>query len=97
MALQKSATNTCVIIADEEAFQTGGPRVLYMDWFRNIIREGRLDPEIDDLFVVFSDWMEPNDLLQGSTVGEKYRVNGDLGRYSYQLTEEILANAISPL
>lgn len=72
MALQKSATSTYMIIADEEAFQTTGPRVLYLDGFRNIIREGRIDPEIDDIFNVVSDWMESNDLLQGSTVGEKY-------------------------
>ncbi|KAJ5674420.1 uncharacterized protein N7477_004354 [Penicillium maclennaniae] len=95
MALQKSATSTYVMIADEEAFQTGGPRMLYLDGFRNIIREGRLDTEIDDIFNVVGDWMETNDLLQGSTVGEKYRVNGDLGRYSYQLTEEDLADTMS--
>lgn len=97
MALQKSATSTYVIITDEEAFQTGGLRVLYLDGFRNIIREGRMDPEIDDIFNVVSDWMETNDLLQGSTVGEKYRVNGELGRDLYQLTEDDLADAVSPL
>jgi hypothetical protein len=58
---------------------------------------GRIDPEIDDIFNVVSDWMETNDLLQGSTVGEKYRVNGELGRDLYQLTEEDLADAVSPL
>jgi hypothetical protein len=97
MALQKSATSTYIIIADEEAFQTGGLRVLYLDGFRNIIREGRIDPEIDDISNLVTDWMETNELLEGSTVGEKYRVNGELGRDLYHLTEEDLTDPVPSL
>lgn len=97
MALQKCATSTYIIIADEEAFQTGGLRVLYLDGFRNIIREGRIDPEVHDIFNLVTDWMETNELLEGSTVGEKYRVNGELGRELSQLTEEDLAGPVPSL
>jgi hypothetical protein len=54
-------------LAEGEAVQTGSPRVLYLDGLRNIIREGLIDPEIDDVFNIVSDWIKTNDLLQGST------------------------------
>lgn len=54
MRLQRLATRTYLVITDEEAFQLGSLQLLYLDGFRNIIREGRLDPEIDGLFGVIS-------------------------------------------
>ncbi|CAG8130201.1 unnamed protein product [Penicillium salamii] len=92
IGLQKCATRTYLILADEEAFRSGSLYVLYLDGFRNVIREGRMDPEIHDLFGVIGTWMETNEFLEGSTVGEKYRANAELGRELYQLTEEELAD-----
>lgn len=92
ISLQRSATSTYIIIADEEAFRSGGLRVLYLDAFRRIVREGRIDPEADDVSSIVGSWMETSGLMEYSTVGERYRVNGDLGRELYQLTEENLAD-----
>ncbi|KAJ5210913.1 Short-chain dehydrogenase/reductase SDR [Penicillium cf. griseofulvum] len=47
--LQNYITQTYLIIADEEAFRSGSPQVVYLDGFRNIIREVCIDPEIDDI------------------------------------------------
>lgn len=91
MRLHKLATRTYLILADEEAFRSGSLRLLYLDGFRNIVREGRMDPDIDDFFGVISIWMD-SELLESSVVGEKYRVGGELGRELYQLTEEELAD-----
>jgi hypothetical protein len=86
MELQNYATMTYLIIADEEAFLSGSLRVLYLDGFRNIIREGRMDP-VDDIFNVIGLWMETDEFLQSSTVGEKYRASAESGRELYQLSE----------
>jgi hypothetical protein len=91
MRLHKLSTRTYLILADQEAFQSGSLRLLYLDGFRNVVREGRLDPEIDDLFGVISKWMD-SELLENSVVGDKYRVSGELGKELYQLTEEDLAD-----
>jgi hypothetical protein len=91
MRLQGLATRTYLIIADEEAFQSGILQLLYLDGFQNIVREGRLDPEIDDLFGVISKWMDI-EFLENTVVGDKYRVNGELGKELYQLTKEDLAD-----
>ncbi|OQE85796.1 hypothetical protein PENNAL_c0023G00096 [Penicillium nalgiovense] len=91
MRLQRLATRTYLIIADEEAFRSGCLRLLYLDGFRNIVRVGRLDPEIDDLVGVISKWMDI-ELLENTVVGDKYRVSGELGKELYQLTEEDLAD-----
>ena len=91
MRLHKLSTRTYLILADQEAFQSGSLRLLYLDGFRKIVRESRLDPEIDDLFGVISKWMD-SELLENSVVGDKYRVGGELGKELYQLTEEDLAD-----
>lgn len=92
IGLQKCAKRAYLILADEEAFRSGSLYVLYLDGFRNVIREGRMDPEIHDLFGVVGTWVETNEFLEGSTVGEKYRASAELGRELYQLTEEELAD-----
>ncbi|KAJ5555618.1 hypothetical protein N7535_008052 [Penicillium sp. DV-2018c] len=91
MRLHKLSTRTYIILADQEAFQSGSLRLLYLDGFRNVVREGRLDPESDDLFGVISKWMD-SELLENSVVGDRYRVSGELGKKLYQLTEEDLAD-----
>lgn len=92
MSLQRSATCTYIIIADEEAFESGRLRVLYLDGLRRIVREGRIEPERDDIGSIVGSWMETSDLLDYATLDDKYRVNGEIGKELYQLTEEDLAD-----
>jgi hypothetical protein len=92
ISLQRSATTTYIIIADEGAFESGRPRVLYLDGLRRIVREGRIDPKRDDIGCIVGSWMETTDLLEYATLDERYRVNGEIGKELYQLTEEDLAD-----
>jgi hypothetical protein len=87
MALQKVVTSTYMVVADEEAFQTGRLLVLYLDGFGRVIREVRIDDELDDIGSIVGSWMETSDLPDYSILSERYLVNGDLGRELYQLTE----------
>ena len=91
MRLHFLVTKTYLLIADEEAFRSKSLRLLYLDGFRNIVREARLDPEIDDIFGLVGLWMDC-ELLSTSVVGEKYRVDGELGKELYRLTEKDLAD-----
>ncbi|KAJ5121602.1 uncharacterized protein N7515_009563 [Penicillium bovifimosum] len=90
--LQHYVTRTCLIIADEEAFRSGRLQVIYLDGFRNIVRELRLDAEFYDISSVDLTWMIKNAFPEDFTVGEKYRVSAELGRELYQFTEEDLAD-----
>jgi hypothetical protein len=92
MGLQRMVTSTYILIADEEAFRSGSLLVLYLDGFRRVVRGGRIDQELDDVANIVAVWMCTADLMEYSTVSERYRVNGDLGRELYQLTEELLAD-----
>ncbi|CAI7633482.1 unnamed protein product [Penicillium manginii] len=87
MALQKVVTSTYMVAADQEAFQTGKLLVLYLDGFRRVIREVRIDDELDDIGSIVGSWTETSDLPDYSILSERYRVNGDLGRELYQLIE----------
>lgn len=92
MTMQSSATTTYIFIADEEAFESGRPRVIYLDGLRRIVREGRMDPERDDFGSIIGLRMTTYELLEYTTLDEKYRVNGEIGKELYQLTEEDLAD-----
>lgn len=92
ISLQKIATSTYIIIADEEAFLSGSLLVVYLDGLRRVIREGRIDQELDDIGSIVGSWMETADLMEYSTLSGRYQVNGDLGRELYQLTEEDLTD-----
>ncbi|GLI78223.1 hypothetical protein PoHVEF18_006531 [Penicillium ochrochloron] len=91
MTMQSSATTTYIFIADEETFESGRPRVIYLDGLRRIVREGRMDPERDDFGSIIGLRMTTYELLEYTTLDEKYRVNGEIGKELYQLTEEDLA------
>ncbi|KAJ5975275.1 hypothetical protein N7481_008982 [Penicillium waksmanii] len=84
--------NTYILIAGEEAFRSGSLLVLYLDGFRRVVRGGRIDQELDDIANIVGIWMCTADIMGYPTVSERYRVNGDLGRELYQLTEELLAD-----
>ncbi|OQE18291.1 hypothetical protein PENSTE_c018G02529 [Penicillium steckii] len=87
MTLQKIATTTFLFVADKKAFETGNLLVLYLDGLRRVIRQGRVDDEVDDVGSIIGSWMETTDLLEYATLSERYRVDGDLGRELYRLGE----------
>ncbi|CAI7674334.1 unnamed protein product [Penicillium pancosmium] len=91
MGLQRMASSTYILIADEEAFQSGSLLVLYLDGFRRVVRGGRIKEE-HDIANIVGIWMCTADLMEHSAVSERYRVDGDLGRELYQLNEELLGD-----
>ncbi|KAJ5347425.1 uncharacterized protein N7506_000678 [Penicillium brevicompactum] len=90
--LQNEVVDTYLFIADLEAFESNRLRLLYLDPFRNIVREGRLDAEGEGIGYVMDSWAGSLPLYRHSVAGDKYRVNGELGKVLYQLTEEDLAD-----
>ncbi|KAJ5392262.1 hypothetical protein N7509_007752 [Penicillium cosmopolitanum] len=92
--LQKAAAYTYIVIADEKAFESGWLCVVYLDGLQRIIREGRIDPNNDDIGNVAGLWANCCELLgsEFTSVSEKYRINGEIGKVLYQLTEENLAD-----
>lgn len=86
--LQCEAADTYLFIADEEAFDFNRLRLLYLDPFRNSVREGRLDAEWENIGGVMNSWRDSLMTHQPTMVGDKYRVNGELGKHLYQLKEE---------
>jgi hypothetical protein len=76
----------------KKLLESGRPRVLYLDGLRRIVHEGRIEPERDDIGSIAGLWMETRDLLEYATLDERYRVNWEIGKKLYQLTEEDLAD-----
>lgn len=90
-SLHRVVTEVYLLIADKEAFQTKQLRLLYLDGKRNIVREARVDPSIWQMYdIIMQHYTNPLDPYEFSTVGEKYRVDGELGKDLYQLSEEDL-------
>lgn len=84
----------CIILADRQAFETGCPLLLFMDSARNIIRHARFMMDRYSMREIITDWKERNRLpwlWEQSHIGERYLVDGDLGRDLYRLTEDELA------
>ncbi|KAJ5367721.1 hypothetical protein N7541_001662 [Penicillium brevicompactum] len=92
--LQYEVVDTYLLIADKEAFDSNRLRLLYLDTFQNIVREGRLDAEGKGIGGAMDSWRESVMMHKITVAGDKYRVNGELGQVLYQLTEEDLANPI---
>lgn len=90
-SLHRVITEVYLLIADEEAFQTKQLRLLYLDGKRNIVREARVDPDVWQMYdIIMQHYTVPTEPYEFSTVGEKYRVDGELGKELYQLSEEDL-------
>jgi hypothetical protein len=79
-----------------KAFETGGQlRLLYMDGQRNIIRETRVEADAQTITDVIMDRDQLDlspELWEEGIIGDRYRITGDLGKESYQLSEADLAN-----
>ncbi|PIG85387.1 hypothetical protein AARAC_002800 [Aspergillus arachidicola] len=83
-----------MLIADQEAFDTGLLRLIYLDGKRNVIREMRVesdDQTITDIIMARFELTDPPG-LEDAIIGERYRVTGDLGKELYRLTEADLAD-----
>ncbi|KAJ5666093.1 uncharacterized protein N7477_008541 [Penicillium maclennaniae] len=91
-SMQHVITEIYMIIADEEAFRSGRLLVVFLDGFRNIIRQARFDTDEYDVDYIVSGFTETNEFAVDTTVGEKYRVEGELGKQLYQLNSEDLAD-----
>ena len=77
-------------IADREAFETDKLRLIYLDGKRNLVQECRVDFDEYTFVDVVVDWQNlvlPYQLWERGMAGEKYRINGELGRELYQLDE----------
>lgn len=87
---QFDVTAAYILIADQEAFQSDHLRLLYVDYKLNVVRESRVQADGVTITDVIMDWdqtiVEPKFWEQG--IGEKYRVDGELGTPLYQLAEE---------
>lgn len=91
-SMQHVMTEIYIIIADEEAFRSGRLLVVFLDGLRNIIRQARFDTDVYNVDYIVSGFTETNEFAVDTTVGEKYRVEGELGKQLYQLNSEDLAD-----
>ncbi|OJJ30809.1 hypothetical protein ASPWEDRAFT_118459 [Aspergillus wentii DTO 134E9] len=89
-SMQRDVTAAYMLIADEEAFETDHLRLLYVDYKLNIIRESRVEADGQWITDLIMDWDQAGmlDEFWERGIGEKYRVDGELGAPLYQLTEE---------
>ncbi|EPS31541.1 hypothetical protein PDE_06496 [Penicillium oxalicum 114-2] len=88
--LRRIVSQGYLAIADEEAFETDMLRLIYFDGKRNIVQETRTEFDEQTFADVAVEWDQlslPMQLWEDGKTGEKYRVNGELGRELYQLDE----------
>lgn len=88
--LRRIASEGYLAIADQEAFKTDMLRLIYYDGKRNIVQETRTEFDEQTFADVAVGWDQlslPLELWRDGKTGEKYRVNGELGRELYQLDE----------
>ncbi|KAJ5544835.1 hypothetical protein N7461_007139 [Penicillium sp. DV-2018c] len=88
--LRRTASKGYLAIADQEAFKTDMLRLIYHDGKRNIVQETRMafnEQTFADVAVEWDQLSLPVELWDNGMTGEKYRVNGELGRELYQLDE----------
>ncbi|THC95641.1 hypothetical protein EYZ11_004903 [Aspergillus tanneri] len=92
LGLQTCFIQSMLLIMDREAFETNKPRLLFLDGYRKIIREGRLDlneQRISEIAVCYERNIEiPEEVV----VGEKYKIYGEIGKGLYRLTNEDFAD-----
>ncbi|THC98090.1 hypothetical protein EYZ11_002442 [Aspergillus tanneri] len=92
LRLQTIFVKSMLLIADQEAFQTGNAWLLFLDGQRNIIREGRVNLNKKGIDDIAMDYDQTSEIPEELNVGEKYRLNGEIGKDLYRLTDEDLAD-----
>ncbi|KAJ5718927.1 uncharacterized protein N7483_010009 [Penicillium malachiteum] len=87
-----------LIIVDRQAFETGYPLLVYMDYFGDVIRQTRFDLNEETLLQVIEDWL-PNPLSTKDTslltpwmwyqseVSTKYKVQDPKNLWLYEVTD----------
>ncbi|KAJ5985571.1 hypothetical protein N7522_012767 [Penicillium canescens] len=94
--LLRTVAAAYILVADQKAFETGGQvRLVYVDGKRNVIQKTRVEADAQTITDVIMDWDQlnlPPDLWEEGTIGDRYRVNRDLGRELYQLSEVDMAD-----
>jgi hypothetical protein len=100
--LQLIATDSWLLVADKEAFESDRPLVVFLDRKGNTVRFSRIDiDDIDDivnhLTIAFpmgrlgTNQLWDENRSEGeappSTLGEKYRVTGEMGRSLYDVDD----------
>ncbi|OKP06463.1 hypothetical protein PENSUB_6453 [Penicillium subrubescens] len=89
-SLLRTVAAAYFLVADQTAFETGHLRLMYVDWKRNVIRETRICVDGQTITDVIMDWDQLGlapEFWEEGTIGDRYRVTGDLGRELYQLSE----------
>ncbi|KAA8646968.1 hypothetical protein EYZ11_000146 [Aspergillus tanneri] len=90
LRLQTIFVKSMLLIADQEAFQTGNAWLLFLDGQRNIIREGRVNLDKKGIDDIAMDYDQTSEMPEELNVGKKYKLNGEIGKDLYRLTNRIL-------
>ncbi|KAL4810604.1 hypothetical protein BDV18DRAFT_127708 [Aspergillus unguis] len=82
-----------ILIADEEAFRTNHSLLVYFDGNQNVVAQGRVPIDDEEIKQVLLDWDQrepPYSVFERGTLGEKYLVDGEMGSWLYDFTKEDL-------
>ncbi|KAL4936503.1 hypothetical protein BDV06DRAFT_227828 [Aspergillus oleicola] len=82
-----------IFVADEETFRTNLLLLVYYDAKQNVVAQGRLpiDMEYIEQTTMFWERGIPSmNAFEEGSIGEKYLIDGEIGRELYQLTKEDL-------
>ncbi|KAL4789331.1 hypothetical protein BDV19DRAFT_395150 [Aspergillus venezuelensis] len=82
-----------ILVADEETSRTNELLLFYFDDKHNVVAQGRLliDNEcIDQTTMYWGRGIPSFDAFEYGSLGEKYLIDGEIGRELYQLTKEDL-------
>ncbi|KAL3476006.1 hypothetical protein BJX99DRAFT_247172 [Aspergillus californicus] len=82
-----------ILIVDKETLQTNQFLLVYFDWEQNVVAQGRISITEESLNQVLLDWFRsdpPRTIFEEGTIGEKYLVDGEIGRELYHFTKEEL-------
>lgn len=79
-----------IIIMDQEAFETERPLLVSVDYRRNVIRETRFELNDQSMVDIYTSWLDiqtPDWIWAEAKIGDKSRVDREIGRQLYQLTD----------
>ncbi|KAJ5936899.1 hypothetical protein N7466_003349 [Penicillium verhagenii] len=91
--VQRAMAAMPIILCDKEAFRTGNPLLMYIDYYQQVIRQTRITLTEDLLNEVIIDWameLVTPWIWENSQLGEHYKLNGRMGQILYQLDEKDL-------
>ncbi|KAJ5935935.1 hypothetical protein N7454_005233 [Penicillium verhagenii] len=81
-----------IILCDKEAFRTGQPLLMYIDYYQQVIRQTRIaffnEVVLNEIIIEWAMEIVTPWMWESSELGEHYKVNGRMGRVLYQLDEK---------